>query len=44
MGETSARRGFRLAPGQRCGDHGVREYLGRVNDMKRLFARLARTS
>jgi hypothetical protein len=42
MGETYARRGFRLAPGQRCGDHDVREYLGRVNGMKRLFAQLAR--
>ena len=44
MGETYARRGFRLTPGQRCGDHDVREYLGRVNGMKRLFARLARDS
>ncbi len=43
-GETYARRGFRLTPGQRCGDHDVREYLGRVNGMKRLFARLARDS
>ena len=36
-----ARRGFRLAPGQRCGDHEAAAYLGRVNAMKRLFARLA---
>jgi hypothetical protein len=42
MGETYARRSFRLTPGQRCGDHDVREYLGRVNGMKRLFAQLAR--
>jgi hypothetical protein len=41
-GENYAHRGFRLTPGQRCGDHDVREYLGRVNGMKRLFARLAR--
>jgi hypothetical protein len=41
-GEIYAHRGFRLTPGQRCGDHDVREYLGRVNGMKRLFARLAR--
>ena len=44
MGETYARRGFRFTPGQRCGDHDVREYLGRVNGMKRVFARLARES
>jgi hypothetical protein len=43
-GETYARRGFRLTPGQRCGDHDVREYLGRINGMKRLFARLASDS
>ena len=43
-GETYAKRGFRLTPGQRCGDHDVRAYLGRVNGMKRLFARLARDS
>jgi hypothetical protein len=40
-GETYAKRGFLLTPGQRCGDHDVRAYLGRVNGMKRLFARLA---
>jgi Transglycosylase SLT domain len=43
-GETYAKRGFRLTPGQRCGDHDVRTYLGRVNDMKRLFARMASDS
>jgi hypothetical protein len=36
-----ARRGFRLAPGQRCGDHEAAAYLAQVNAMKRLFARLA---
>ncbi|HEX6827832.1 MAG TPA: transglycosylase SLT domain-containing protein [Burkholderiales bacterium] len=40
-GEAFARRAFRLTPGQQCGDHEVRAYLARVNDMKRLFARLA---
>jgi len=40
-GETYARGGFRLTPGQRCGDHDVRAYLERVNRMKRVFARLA---
>lgn len=40
-GNTFARRGFRLAAGQRCGDHDVRGYLARVNAMKRQFERLA---
>jgi hypothetical protein len=39
-GDAYARRGFRLAPGQRCGDHDPARYLARVNAMKRLFARL----
>jgi hypothetical protein len=33
--------GFRLTPGQRCGDHDVTDYLAHVNAMKRQFARLA---
>ena len=41
VGDAYARRGFKLTPGQRCGDHDVRGYLARVNAMKRLFARLA---
>ncbi|MGH7393675.1 MAG: lytic transglycosylase domain-containing protein, partial [Candidatus Rokuibacteriota bacterium] len=40
-GDAYARRGFRLAPDQRCGDHDVRGYLAQLNGMKRLFARLA---
>ncbi|HET9489060.1 MAG TPA: lytic transglycosylase domain-containing protein [Methylomirabilota bacterium] len=40
-GEAYARRGFRLTPGQRCGDHDVRAYLARVTSLKRQFARLA---
>jgi hypothetical protein len=40
-GDAFARRGFRLAAGQRCGDHDVRGYLARINAMKRVFARLA---
>lgn len=40
-GDDFARRGFRPAPGQRCGDHDVAGYLARVNGMKRQFARLA---
>jgi hypothetical protein len=40
-GDAYARRGFKLTPGQKCGDHDVRGYLGGVNAMKRLFARMA---
>jgi hypothetical protein len=40
-GEAYARRGFKLAPGERCGEHDVRAYLARVGAMKRLFARLS---
>jgi hypothetical protein len=40
-GEAYARRGLRLTPGQRCGDHDVRGYLAQVNAMKRVFGRLA---
>ena len=40
-GDDFARRGFRLVPGQRCGDHDVAAYLARVNGMKRQFLRLA---
>jgi hypothetical protein len=40
-GDEFARRGFRLLPGQRCGDHEARVYVGRVNAMKAQFATLA---
>ena len=40
-GDLHARRGLKLAPGLRCGDHDVAAYLARVNAMKRVFARLA---
>jgi hypothetical protein len=39
--QAYAARGFRPAPGQRCGEHDLRAYLLRVNAMKRAFARLA---
>ncbi|HKW54918.1 MAG TPA: hypothetical protein VJO12_14595 [Stellaceae bacterium] len=39
--DVFARRGFRLAPGQRCGDHEAAAYVAQVNAMKRVFARLA---
>jgi hypothetical protein len=40
-GNAYAKRGFRLAAGERCGDHDVRGYLARVDAMKRVFARLS---
>jgi hypothetical protein len=39
-GERYARRGLRLTPGQRCGDHTVSRYLAKVDAMKRTFASL----
>jgi hypothetical protein len=36
-----ARRGFRLMPGERCGDHDVAAYLAQINAMKRQFLQLA---
>ncbi len=36
-----ARRGFRLAPGERCGDHDPAAYLARVAALARAFERLA---
>jgi len=39
-GDAYARRGFRLAPGQRCGDHDPGQYLARVNALKRRFVRM----
>jgi hypothetical protein len=35
-----ARRGFRLAAGERCGDHDPAAYVAKVNAMKREFRRL----
>jgi hypothetical protein len=39
-GDEFARRGFRLAEGQRCGDHQARVYVERVEAMKAVFDRL----
>lgn len=36
-----ARRGFRPAPGEHCGDHDLAAYLARVNAMKREFLALS---
>ena len=42
-GVAYAQRSFRLLPRQRCGDHDVRRYLGRLDKMNADFARLAAT-
>src|SRR5262245_32568027 len=43
-GQAYAARGFRLTPGQRCGDHDPARYLAEVNALKRVFIRLAATA
>jgi hypothetical protein len=40
-GEAFARRGFRLADGQSCGNQDVGAYLGQIYSMQRVFADLA---
>ena len=40
-GDAYTRRGFRLTPGQRCGDHDPARYLVEVSALRRQFARLA---
>jgi hypothetical protein len=42
-GDAYVRRGLRLAAGERCGDHDARDYLARVNGMKRVFEAIERT-
>ncbi len=39
-GEAFVKRGFRVAPGEGCGDHDVRRYVDRVTLLERQFARL----
>lgn len=39
--ESYARRGLRLLPAERCGDHDPRAYLARVDAMTAVFVRLA---
>jgi hypothetical protein len=43
-GNVYVRRGFKLAPGQRCGDHEARIYVSRVNAMKRVFTDLEKSA
>lgn len=40
-GEAFARRGFRPARGQHCGDHDLRAYLARVDALKHEFGKLS---
>ena len=40
-GELYARRGFRAAAGQRCGDHDLARYLAQVGALRLRFSRLA---
>jgi hypothetical protein len=40
-GNSYARRGLRLSPGLRCGDHAAAGYIARVQAQQRVFARLA---
>jgi hypothetical protein len=43
-GDAFVHRGLKLLPGQRCGDHDARAYLGRVEALRDVFARLAADS
>lgn len=40
-GQVYAKRKFRLRPGQQCGDHDVKDYLKRINELKYEFAKPA---
>ena len=40
-GSRFAARGFRLMPGQRCGDHSAQGYISKVASMQRVFQALA---
>jgi hypothetical protein len=40
-GAAFAGRGFRVLSDERCGDHDLREYLRRVQDLRSVFARMA---
>ena len=43
-GDAYVRRGLRLMEGERCGDHDAREYVARVNAMKRVFQTIEDTT
>ena len=41
-GDAYVRRGLRLAAGERCGDHDARDYVARVDGMRRVFESIAK--
>jgi hypothetical protein len=43
-GDAYVRRGLKLSPGERCGDHEAGQYVARVNAMKRLFESFGKPS
>ena len=43
-GDAYVRRGLRLMEGERCGDHDARDYVARVNIMKRVFQTIENTT
>ncbi len=43
-GDAYVRRGLKLSPGERCGDHEAWQYVARVNAMKRLFESFGKPS
>jgi hypothetical protein len=43
-GDAYVRRGLRLAAGERCGDHDARDYVARVDGMKRVFDTVEKTA
>jgi len=43
-GDAYVRRGLRLTQGERCGDHDARDYVERVDGMKRVFESLERAA
>jgi hypothetical protein len=43
-GDAYVRRGLRLLPGERCGDHEARDYVARVNGMIRAFESIEKTT
>ena len=41
LANAYARRGFKMAPGARCGDHEAAVYVAKVDDMMKAFRKLA---
>ena len=41
LANAYARRGFRMAPGARCGDHDAALYVAKVDEMLKQFRKLA---